>query len=301
VEKPQLIINADGYGLTAGTNRAIEECVRFGTVKSVSVNVNFPRAEELPRLVKAYPWLSVGCHLNPVVGDPVLPKEKVRSLLNAEGAFWYREFDWKLASGRVDLAELRAELFAQIDRCRELAGESFTHVDCHMAKHRLPRFYPIFLEACLHSGVGRARVHRYCLAGARRGRFATGLRYYMRHPHRLGVRVWNFRLRQKARKAGLALTDWSIALAGTNGDGPSLPVWISLLAQVRPGFSELVVHPGYGDDELRRISRYVGERDAERRILTSEAFKEALFSSVSLASYHDMPQQARKEGRLWPQ
>ena len=33
-----LIINADGYGFTPGTTRAIEECIAFGTVRSLSVN-----------------------------------------------------------------------------------------------------------------------------------------------------------------------------------------------------------------------------------------------------------------------
>ncbi len=296
MQKPQLIINGDGYGLTAGTNRGIEECVRFGTIKSVSVNVNFPRAEELAGLKEKYPWLGIGCHLNPVVGRPVLAPEKVRTLINKDGEFWYREFDWKLASGSIDPGELKAELFAQIDRCRELAGAAFTHIDCHMAKHRLPRFYPVFLEACMYSGVGRARVHRYHLIDTRHGRLITGLRYYMRHPHRLGVRAWNFRLRKQARKAGLALADWSVALAGANGDSISPAVWTSLVARLRPGFTEFVVHPGYGDEELSRISRYVSERDAERKILTSESFKRALLSHVRLASYNDMPRQAAKGG-----
>ena len=175
----QLIINADGYGLTAGTNRAIEECVRFGTVKSVSVNVNFPDAEEISRLVREHPGLSVGCRLNPVVGRPVLPEEKVRSLLNRDGEFWYRAFDWKLYLGHIDLWELRLELFAQVKRCRELAGDCFTHIDCHMAKHRLPRFYPLFLEACRYGRVRRVRTHRYFIASAANGVLAGGLRYYL--------------------------------------------------------------------------------------------------------------------------
>jgi hypothetical protein len=288
----QLIVNADGYGLTAGTNRGIEECVRFGTVKSVSVNVNFPRAEEISLLVREHPGLSVGCHLNPVVGRPVLPEEKVRSLLNREGQFWYKAFDWKLSLGHIDLGELRAELFAQVERCRELAGGSFTHIDCHMAKHRLLRFYPVFLEACRHSRVGRARLHRYWLVGGNHGRLVTGMRYYLRHPHRLGVRLWNSRLRERAWDAGLAMPDWSVALAHAGSAYISLPVWVNLLARMPPGVSEFVVHPGYGDAQLQDLSGYVGERDLERKILTSEVFKNALFSTVRLASYHDIPLKA---------
>jgi predicted glycoside hydrolase/deacetylase ChbG (UPF0249 family) len=92
------------------------------------------------------------------------------------------------------------------------------------------------------------------------------------------------------------MADWSVALAGANGDGLSLRTWMGLLARMRPGFTEFVVHPGYGDDELSRISRYVSERDAEREILTSEDFKRTLFASVRLASYIDMPRKAQKGG-----
>ena len=47
-----LIINADGFGFTDGITRAIEECVRFGTVKSLSANVNFPHAGRLTQLLQ---------------------------------------------------------------------------------------------------------------------------------------------------------------------------------------------------------------------------------------------------------
>ncbi len=278
----RLIINADGYGLTAGANKGIEECIRFGTVKSVSINVNFPHAQEISRLVRDCPELSVGCHLNPVVGKPVMPEEKVPSLLNEDGEFWYRSFDWKLSLGHIRLEELRAELLAQIEQCRQLAGRNFSHIDCHMAKHRLPRFYPLFLDACRHSRIGRVRTHKYFFVDASRG--FSG--YCLRHPRRLGVQAWNLWLRRRARKAGLAMPDWNVAPSGPT---ISLSGWTKLLAHLPPGVSEFVVHPAYADDHLRRVSRYVDEREKEREILTSDAFREALDSSASLASYCDIP------------
>ncbi len=293
----QLIINADGYGLTAGTNRGIEECIRFGTVKSVSVNVNFPHAEEVSRLVRAYPRLSVGCHLNPVVGKPVLPEERVRSLLNRDGEFWYKEFDWKLALGHIDLGELRAELFAQVEKCRELAGDNFTHMDCHMAKHRLPRFYPLFLEASRFACVHRVRTHRYLVVSGERGRLGSAVRYYLRHPYRLGVQAWNIWLREKALHAGFSMPDRRVAVMPSAGCvSISLPAWTNLLKRLPSGISEFVVHPGYGDAQLRRVSGYVGERDSERKILLSEVFREALDSAVQSASYYDIPLKEQRGG-----
>jgi chitin disaccharide deacetylase len=83
-----LIINADGYGFTAGISRAIEECVEFGTVRSLSANVNFTHADGLTHLVQKHPGLSVGCHVNPVVGRPVLSPKQVPSLVDENGEFF---------------------------------------------------------------------------------------------------------------------------------------------------------------------------------------------------------------------
>ena len=87
-----LIINADGYGFTAGITRAIEECIAFGTVRSLSANVNFKHADGLMPLVRNYPELSVGCHINPIVGNPVLPPTEVPTLIDEKGEFFLQDF-----------------------------------------------------------------------------------------------------------------------------------------------------------------------------------------------------------------
>lgn len=286
-----LIINADGYGITAGINKAIEECIEFGTIRSISVNVNFPHATALSSLVRKYPWLSVGCHLNPIVGRPVLPLEKVRSLTNNNGEFFYKEFNKKLNSGHIRSDELRQELFAQIDRCRELAGPCFSHVDCHMGKHRLPRFYPVFLEAAQYSGTGRIRTHRYMLAMESKNRRLGTLSYFAKHPVRIGVYCWNLWLRHKAKKQGFTMPDWWVSIGdmGQKQGAISLDTWISLLKNVPPGISEFVVHPAYLDDEMHRWTTYRYQREEERKILTSEKFRDALLNSnLQLAGYRDI-------------
>ncbi|GJQ22984.1 MAG: ChbG/HpnK family deacetylase [Planctomycetia bacterium] len=286
-----LIINADGYGITAGINRAIEECIEFGTVRSISVNVNFSHARALPALVKKYPWLSVGCHLNPIIGRPVLPLEKVRSLVNDNGEFFYKEFNKKLSSGHIQLDELRLELFAQIDRCRDLAGTCFSHVDCHMGKHRLPRFYPVFLETTKYSGTGRIRTHRYMLAMESKNRRLGVLCYFVKHPVRIGVYVWNLWLRHKAEKHGFAMPDWWVSIGdmGKKQGAISLDTWISFLKNVPPGISEFVVHPAYLDEGMYLWTTYIQQREEERKILTSEKFRNALLNSkIQLVGYRDI-------------
>ena len=156
-----LIINADGYGFTAGVSRAIEECIAFGTVRSLSANVNFKHADGLAQLVRTYPELSVGCHINPVVGCPVLDPDKVPTLLDENGEFLYKALSRRFMSGSIRSAKLRAEMLAQVEKTRDLAGAAFSHLDFHMGFHRLPRLYAVFLEVAQQSRVGRIRTHRY--------------------------------------------------------------------------------------------------------------------------------------------
>jgi predicted glycoside hydrolase/deacetylase ChbG (UPF0249 family) len=287
-----LIINADGYGFTPGVTRAIDECVNFGTVRSVSANVNFPSAERIRDLVRRNPDVSVGCHLNPVVGMPVLPPDRVRSLLDENGAFHYRRFTRRFLRGELRLDELRSELAAQIEKTRDLAGAAFSHVDFHMGLHRLPGLYQIFLETALASGTGRIRTHRYRLGMETRWPRLTHAAHLASAPGRAARYGWNLLLRTKARMRGLAMPDrWvEITRMGRRPGSIGLKPFIRMLRNVPPGFSEFVTHPAYVDDDLRRWSTYLEPREEERRVLLDVRFREALGQSgVRLAGYRDIP------------
>lgn len=290
-----LIINADGYGFTGGITRAIEECIACGTVSSISVNVNFPYAEGLSALVKRYPGLSVGCHLNPVVGKPVLPPDKVRSLLGPDGEFLYGGFARRAMTKGLDSEELRAELLAQIDKTAQLAGPAFSHIDFHMGLHRLPRVYPVFLDAARASGVGRIRTHRYLVgleSTTPRLRHALHL---IASPARMLKYCWNLVLRQWARQCGMAMPDWWVCITSMSARLPqqshedNLRDYLAMLKNLPQGFSEFVVHPAYVDDELRRYSSYINQREQEMALLLDERFRSALRDSdVHLSGYRDI-------------
>ena len=202
-----LIINADGYGFTAGITRAIEECVEFGTVRSLSANVNFRYAEQLAELVRSYPDLSVGCHINPVVGKPVSPPHKVPTLLNEHGEFLYHDFIRRFMAKRIRLEELREEMIAQVDKTRDLAGPAFSHVDFHMGHHRLPGLYGLFLEIAGKFGAGRIRTHVYQVGMESRFPRLRHFLHLLERPGRLPKFIWNYGLRKKAQRRSLAMPD----------------------------------------------------------------------------------------------
>jgi chitin disaccharide deacetylase len=286
-----LIINADGYGFTGGITRAIEECIDFGTVRSVSANVNFPGAERLRDLVRRYPFLSVGCHLNPIVGRPVLPAREIPSLVDRDGNFLYKGFARKFQSREMDIGELRAELMAQVERTRDLASDCFSHVDFHMGLHKLPRLYPIFLQVAAASGTGRIRTHRY-LAGieSRHPRFRHAT-YMFESLDRLPKYLWNLFLRRWARLRGFAMPDYGLEITHMGSAGSiSVANYLNMVKNVPNGYCEFIAHPAYVDSELRRWSTYVEGRVAEREVLLNPRFREALLNgSTQLAGYRDIP------------
>ena len=288
----RLIINADGYGFTEGVTRAIEECVAAGTVKSVSVLANFPLSEGITRLREKYPDVSVGCHLNPVVGRPLLPPERVPSLVDESGEFLHRRFLERLRDGSVRPGELREELTAQVDRVRAIAGSNFTHVDFQQGIENQPRLYPVFLEIAQASGVGRIRTHKYHFGlhtespGLRHGA------YLLWPPVRLAKYVYNVRLRRIAKKRGLAMPDLTVSgnfLSGQAG-GLCLENYLTILRNLPSGTVELIAHPAYVDESLRRWSTYLQPREKERQVLLDPTFRESLRQSgIQLAGYRDIP------------
>jgi predicted glycoside hydrolase/deacetylase ChbG (UPF0249 family) len=287
-----LIINADGYGFTAGVSRAIEECIEFGTVCSLSANVNFTHADGLAQLVRKHPELSVGCHINPVVGRPVMAPEKVPTLLDENGEFLYKAFARRFISGSIRMAELRAEMLAQVEKTRDLAGTSFSHVDFHMGLHRLPRLYGIFLDVARHSGVGRIRTHRYLVGMESHFPRLRHLAYLCASPMRIPKFLGNMWLREKARAWHLAMPDRRIEIThmGWRTGTITIENYLMMLKGLPRGFNEFVVHPGYIDNDLKRWSTYINPRTLERQVLLSAEFREALSTlDICLSGYRDIP------------
>lgn len=291
-----LIINADGYGFTAGITRAIEECIAFGTVRSISVNVNFVHADRLAKLVRTYPEISVGCHINPVVGLPVLPPDKIPTLISETGELLYREFVRRFMTGQIRIAELKSEMIAQVEKTYELAGSAFSHIDFHMGLHKLPRLYGAFLDVVQKSKIGRIRTYRYRVGMESQLPALRHFVYLLGGASRIPKYLWNQWQRRKAVRRQLATPDHWVVITnlGARPDTIALGNYLRMLRNLPEGFNEFVAHPGYVDDDLKRWSSYVEQRPLEMSVLLNTHFREALNGSdVHLAGYRDIPLRRR--------
>ncbi|HJW50261.1 MAG TPA: ChbG/HpnK family deacetylase, partial [Candidatus Limnocylindria bacterium] len=81
-------MTADDLGLSAGVTRGILEAHRQGVVRSTSLLVTFPAAEEAAALGLAEPDLEIGLHFDLVGGQPASDPAAVPSLCDEDGRFY---------------------------------------------------------------------------------------------------------------------------------------------------------------------------------------------------------------------
>lgn len=234
----RLIVNADDLGRTSGINRGIFAAHERGLVTSATLMVIYPAAEEAASQLEIYPNLGVGLHVQLSGGTPLLPAESVPSLVDERGVFPAKP------EGLIDLApdQVRIEVQAQLVRFRELTGRLPTHLDSHHHSHRVPE-------------VGEALIDVAC-------------------EWDLPVRRSSPEIAQWLQQTRVPSTD--VFIEDFFGAEARLDVLISILAELGPGSSELMCHPGFSDDGLRAGSSYSDVREEELEILTNPDALQAL-------------------------
>ena len=126
-----LIVNADDFGASPGTNRGILESHLRGIVTSTSLLVNAAASAEAAELAVSAPDLSIGLHAD------------------LDG---------------VDPDQIGDALERQLQRFEGLLSASPTHLDTHHDTHRNPRAFPAVVEFARRHGLrlrGHARM-RVC-------------------------------------------------------------------------------------------------------------------------------------------
>jgi predicted glycoside hydrolase/deacetylase ChbG (UPF0249 family) len=158
----QLILNADDFGLTQSVNDAVFELAEKKALSSTTVMVNMPHAEAARDLLEI-DGFGVGLHFNLTEGRPIAKLSEVSTLVDGDGRF----HDFKglidgLKSGRVQEAQIDAELQAQWDRLSEILGQAAGHLDSHQNIHKQPGVLRALLSfAREHPGLGVRNPHRF--------------------------------------------------------------------------------------------------------------------------------------------
>lgn len=266
----RLIVNADGFGFGPGASQGILDAIREGQfISSVSVNGNFPEVERIRDLVTEFPHISIGVHLNPMVGKPCLPVQQVPSLIGHDGCLQNERFPKLLRNGAISVTELEAEFDAQISRVRELVGSRLTHLDSQGNRHL--DYFDLFLKVARKWSIQRMRNNAsvICLEATDAG--WSRFKVYLRKPHVWLAHRYRTRQMRKARAAGMRMADRLVTVGYAGVGNKSNPDnWKRILRNLPAGTYEIYCHPAYADETLHRWSYYYDERAQELAILRNK-------------------------------
>ncbi len=218
-----LIVNCDDLGASHAANVGVYEALRDGAATSASLMVPAPWAREA---AARYRGEDIGVHLTLNAEYDVYrwgPITQAPSLLDGDGGFPRTATDtWDHA----DLDEARRECRAQVERAI-LWGFDVTHLDSHMGTLQLrPEFFDVYLELAVDFGLPLR------LSGASTER-AVG-----------------FPFRRLAAEEGVVFPDHFVHVQGLGSRGAVSAV----MADLRPGVTEVYLHPAADTPELRAIT-----------------------------------------------
>ena len=283
-----LIVNADDLGWTAGVNRGIAEAHRNGIVTSASLLANGEAFAEAVELAHETSGLGVGVHLNLNDGPPIAPREVVPSLLNDSGEFEGGPDGLllKIATRGLVMGQVELEWEAQIAKVRN-AGVEPTHLDGHKHVHMLPGLFEIALRLAKRHGIGAIRVSHE--ASSLRAALSAGERraavVLKQGVQARGLKLLARDAREQAERAGMSTADYFCGIAQT-GELTKEGV-ARLLRSLPEGTTELMCHPGYADEALRKTpTRLQCSRETELQILTDTEVRNLVASQgIRLIDY----------------
>jgi len=245
-----LIINADDFGMCHSVNDAIISALKEGVVRSTTLMVPCPWALHAMRFLADHPEIPFGVHLTAISEwpdyrwGPVLPKEKVPSLVNKTGTFHKFEHMPEFLD-KVRLDELEKEFKAQIEVVLS-AGLKPTHLDWHALRIS-----------------GRNDIFE--------------LMFKLAREYGLGFRVMGETWIEKVQSQGLPTNDHDFLDSYLLDPITKGTRYIELLRELPIGLSEWAVHPGFDTPELRAIEpdgKHIRQTDFD--FLTSQQAKDIL-------------------------
>jgi predicted glycoside hydrolase/deacetylase ChbG (UPF0249 family) len=116
----KLVVNADDFGASTGTNKGILAAHAQGIVTSTSLMVRGPAAAEAADCIHHHPSLGIGLHVD-------------------LGEWIYQDMQWRQRYHVVDIANpaaVASEVERQYSQFVKIVGKPPTHIDSHQHVHR---------------------------------------------------------------------------------------------------------------------------------------------------------------------
>lgn len=263
-----IIINADDFGRHAEINRAVEEGLVHGCLRSATVMPGGAAFAGAIDIARRHEELGLGVHFTLVDGHPILPPEEIPSLVGSEGDFLpdHTALLKRYLKGSINLEEVRRELAAQLQKV-EATGVPLSHVDSHQHMHTLPGIIDIVLDLAARAGIRAVRTPRTPL-------FAGAFGGLGQLVGRLGLSTLARLAACKVHRCGLLTPDHFAGIVA--GEAVSEGELLHLIAHLLQGTTEVMMHPGTKNDVLQEDSGWQHDFEAELAAILSPRVGAAL-------------------------
>lgn len=158
-KKVKIILNADDFGISLGTNKAIEKAFKLGSLTSTSIMPTGPAFADAIRIAKKSKRLGVGVHLSLTWGVSVLHKKQIPDLVDNNNYFYpsfLRILLLSTFSSKVR-EQIKKEFKAQIDAVIK-AGVNPDHLNGQIHIHFIPSVFPIVTNLASKYNIKYVRV-----------------------------------------------------------------------------------------------------------------------------------------------
>jgi predicted glycoside hydrolase/deacetylase ChbG (UPF0249 family) len=265
--RPRLLLCADDYGIAPGVGVAIRELAAAGRLSAVSCMTVSPHWQSEARLLNPLEGRAgFGLHLTLTDQVPLGPMPRLApdGRLPSPGRLLRDSL-----TGRLDGAEIAAEIERQIDAFAAAVGCLPSFVDGHHHVHQLPGVGDRLLDL-IHHRLGPDAWVRYCdeplpalwargISVLKAGTISLLGRPFARAGYRLGV---------PGNSGFRGAYDFTDRISYDR-------LFARFLAPPRDGML-VMCHPGLTDAALVAADRVTGARDSEYRFLRGPCFAAVL-------------------------
>ena len=257
----QLIINADDFGRHELINLAVEKAFREGCLRSATIMAGGKFFNHAVEIAKRNPKLGVGIHFTLANGFPVLPPEKIPTLVTAEGIFHenYIEFLKLYVKGKIERAEIQAELAAQLEKVNR-AGLKLTHFDSHQHLHHFPGIIAIALKIAKAANIPAMRVADTKI-------FDGSIESFGQIVGRLGLGSLSKFAAHSAHTKNILTPDHFSGIVA--GEAVTEKFLTKLIKNLEDGTTEVMLHPGTNNQVLQKYCAWEHDFEAELNAVTS--------------------------------